>query len=630
MIALLLLASAQIGPSEGPTPDDPDSDQEILITASLLPVASTQAPASNSLFDRRALDALGLTAASDIVRLAPGVSVATSGGRGTETVVRIRGAESNHTLVFVDGIAFNDIAAANAARFDTFTAAGLDRVELIRGPQSALWGSEALGGVVAMSSPDPLGRLRANGAVELGSRNFRHAEAEFASGGEHAGLSATASWSEADGVDIIGGGSGDRDGFQNLTLGLKGIVRFGDFEAGAVGRHIRHEADFDGVDPLTFRRADTLDSTVADTQAVRGWLGFDDRSGWSARLEAQHLDSENRNRIAALRTPGSRGRRTRFGGRVGRRLEAAGGRHDVVIAVEREEERFATVEPSGIVQDRIFKRSRTAFVGEWRAVWGDRVTTDLAVRHDDFDRFLDDTNLRFNAVIDLHSGFQLLAGYGEGIAQPSFTDLFGFPGFPFVGNPDLRPERSRGFEAGLRWRNSELTLEGVIFSSDLEDEIVEDFTVFPSSVVNAAGESRRRGFELAADWRPTDALRLNVNYTHLDTREQASEGAGDPEIRRPRHTFNLYADWRSGPLTLGASLAYVGRRIDRDFDLFPAPVVTLDDYLLGGVRVAYRILPQLEAFARVENGFDAEYQDVFGYDLPGRSVHAGLRVAVGR
>ncbi|HET9429378.1 MAG TPA: TonB-dependent receptor plug domain-containing protein, partial [Allosphingosinicella sp.] len=193
-----------------------------MITTSLLPVRSGQAPASTTVFDERTLAALGFTAASDIVRLAPGVSVAASGARGTETVVRIRGAESHHTLVFIDGIAFNDAAAANAARFDTLTASGLSRIELIRGPQSALWGSEALGGVVAMTSPDPLGRRRAAGAVEVGSGNAHRAEGEFASGGTHAGLSATAGWARADGIDIIGNGSGDRDGYETLTLGLKG------------------------------------------------------------------------------------------------------------------------------------------------------------------------------------------------------------------------------------------------------------------------------------------------------------------------------------------------------------------------------------------------------------------------
>jgi vitamin B12 transporter len=100
-------------------------------------------------------------------------------------------------------------------------------------------------------------------------------------------------------------------------------------------------------------------------------------------------------------------------------------------------------------------------------------------------------------------------------------------------------------------------------------------------------------------------------------------------VRRPRHTANAYASWRSGPVSLGGALAYVGRRLDRDFDLFPAPTVSLDSYVLGSFRIAYRILPQVELFARAENAFDADYQDVVGYNTPGRTVHAGVRVTLG-
>ena len=631
MLPALLLISFQISPAAVPT--DPGTGEDIVVTASLTPVPEEQAPASVSLFDERTIDDLGVTFASDVLRLSPGVAVATTGAQGTETVIRIRGAESNHTLVFIDGIAFNDIAAANAARFDTFAAGGLGRIELIRGPQSALWGSEALGGVVAMSSPDPLGEFRADGLIEAGSRDSRRALAELASGGERAGVSATAAWARSDGIDILGGGTGDEDGFENLTLGLKGMARLGGLEIGAVGRYIHHDIAFDGTDPITFQRADTRDASVAETLATRGWIGFgaDPGDAWSGRAEIQYLDSRNRNRIGDVRTADSSGRRIRYGAQLGRRFEAGGTRHELTAAVEREEEDFGTRDRLAGTPTRNLDRGRTAFVGEWRARWADALVTDLAVRHDDFNRFADDTTLRADVVLNAGGGFQLLGGYGEGIAQPSFTDLFGFPGFPFVGNPDLRPERSRGFEAGVRWRSPALSLEAVAFSSNLEDEIVEDFSVFPSSVINAAGKSRRRGIELSGEWRPDPSLMVGANYTYLDARERIAAGtAAEREIRRPRHTANAFADWHSGPLTVTGSLAYVGSRIDRDFDLFPAPLVRLDDYVLGSLRIAYRIAPPLELYLRAENAFDADYQDVVGYNTPGRTVYAGLRVALGR
>lgn len=627
MLTPLLLTALQIAPAVAP-------NEEIVVTASLSPIERGEAPASVTLFDEATIEALALPQASDLVRLAPGVSVATTGARGTETVVRIRGAESNHTLVFIDGIAFNDIAAANAARFDTLTAGGLGRIELIRGPQSALWGSEALGGVVAMASPDPLGSFRGDVSAEYGSREALRASAEIASGGETAGLSATATFARSDGIDIVGGGAGDRDGFANLTLSLLGIARFGGFELGGAGRYIHHEIDFDGVDPISFTRADTLDAATAETFAARGWLtyGHAPDAPWSARVEVQHLDSENRNRAGAMRTTDTGGQRTRFGGRLTHRFGLGATRHALTGAIEREEEDFSSRDLQfGGPGNRDLSRARTALVGEWRAEWGGLLVTDVAIRHDDFNRFADATTLRANAVLNLGGGFALLAGYGEGIAQPSFVDLFGFPGFPFAGNPNLTPERSRGIEGGVRWRGSVVMLEAVTFSNDLENEIVEDFSVFPSTVINAAGDSRRRGFELSAEWRPNPATLLGVNYSHVDSRERTVAGTPSArEIRRPRHTANAYASWESGPLTLAGSLAYVGSRLDRDFDLFPSPIVRLDPYVLGSLRAAYRIRPRLELFARAENLFDDEYQDVFGYAAPGASVHAGLRLSLGR
>jgi vitamin B12 transporter len=439
----------------------------------------------------------------------------------------------------------------------------------------------------------------------------------------------------SDGIDILGGGAGDRDGFENVTVGGKGGAGFGAFEIGAAARYIHHDIAFDGTDPVTFTRADTAETSIAETWAARGWAGYglDGERPWSGRLEIQHLDSGNRNRNAGIRTNRSFGRRTRFGGQAAHRFAIGQADHALIAGVEREEEDFGSRDLQfGGASDRDLSRGRTALVGEWRARWGERLVTDLSLRHDDFNRFRDDTSLRASALLQLGSGFALLAGYGEGIAQPSFVDLFGFgPGSGFIGNPDLRPERSQGFEGGLRWRSERGSFEAIAFSNDLEDEIVEDFSPFPNyTVVNAPGKSRRRGLELSGEWRPTATLQVGANYSFVDTREPDTADADAlREIRRPRHTANAFAAWRSGPFSGGASLAYVGRRADRDFDLFPAPRVTLDDYLLGAARIGWRVLPRIELFARVENAFDAAYQDVVGYKTPGRGAYAGVRIDLG-
>jgi vitamin B12 transporter len=625
---ILYLAAAASPPAEAPP------DETIVVTASLEPVPAEASPASVTTIDQRRIEALGAPLVSDLARLAPGVSVAVSGAQGSLTQIRIRGAEANHSLLFVDGIAFNDPASGNEARFETVAADGLSRMEIVRGPQSALWGSEALGGVIAVEGADPFSGTSLSATGEYGSRDFSRGHVGLVAGGGEAGVAASLTRLRSDGIDIFGNGAGDRDGFSNLAARLKAAIRpGGDVEAGIVGHYIRATSRFDGTPAPLFRRADTLDSSRAELAAIRAWtrLGVAADAPWSLELEGQYLHSSNRNRHGAMPLNRTLADRLRIGGKLVRRFSAGRAHHVLIAATEREEESFAALDQAVFfAPDQRRSRARTAYVGEWRAQWGSALATDLAIRRDDFNRFEDSTNVRAAIVGRPLDRLRLHAAYGEGIAQPTFFDLYGFDPTSFVGNPDLTPERSRGLEAGVAWEGRRLGLSATAFSNRLSGEIVEDFSTFPFTVRNAAGKSRRRGVEVTAEVRPMAGLRVDANYTWLDARERrVGAGGRSAEPRRPRHSANVAADWTAGRLVAGASLAYVGKRGDSDFDAFPAIPVTLDDYVLANVRVAYRLSDAVQLFGRVENAADSDYREVFGYASQGRSVHAGLRLRLG-
>jgi vitamin B12 transporter len=609
---------------------------DILVTASRTTTTIADAPLSATVIDQVRIDALGAPLALDLLRLSPGVSVSVSGSPGNQTQIRLRGAEANHTLVFIDGIAFTDPAAGNEARFETFASDGLARIEIVRGPQSALWGSEALGGVIALDTPDPFGGSRLVATGEYGSHDSGRGSLSAATGSDTVGLSATATWLRSDGIDIIGGGTGDRDGFENVTASLKAVARPGsDGEIGIVGRYIDAKNQFDGSDPFTFLRADTLDNAHTETGAVRAWakLGLAADAPWSFKLEGQYLKSENTNRDGTTFLNATTGDRFRVGGQIIHRMEIGGTRHQLIAAIEREDETFTTHDDQfGGFTDQRRTRGRNAYVGEWQADWGSVISTDVAVRHDDFTRFTDETTLRAGVIAKLGGGFSLYGNYGEGISQPTFYDLYGFFPGSFVGNPNLTPESSKGYEAGARYEGQWFALGLAAFSNRLTNEIVSTFdpNTFLSSSANATGRSRRRGIEANAEIRPIEGLRIAANYTYLKAEDQRVTGAARlHEVRRPKHSGNLYADWTSGRFTFGGSLAYVGNRTDQDFDLFPAATVTLHDYVLASARVAYRVVDAIELFGRVENAGDARYQDVVGYATPGRTFHAGVRVRLG-
>jgi len=607
-----------------------DAEQEIIITASREPVERAEAPASVSTLDGETLGQLGLPMTGDALRLLPGVTVAVGGPTGSTTQLRIRGAEANHSLLFIDGIRFNDPAAANEARFELLTADSLSRLELIRGPQSALWGAEALGGVVAVTTADPRRGNALNARAEYGSLDTARASAQGSYMSGNFGLSATGSWIRSDGIDAFNS-SGERDGFHNFTASIKALYAPSDAtEIGIVGHWVQSKNEFDGFDPISFLRDDTLDLTRNRILAGRAWLktdfGTDD--SWSLNVDASLISSRNRNFRDVLPLNQTYGRRFTASAQLGKRAEIGGTTHQLTAAAEYQKEKFRArdTDNGGLTnQDR--SRDLLAFVGEWRADWAEWLSTDMAVRHDRFSDFADVTTLRASLLVRPSPSWSLHAAYGEGIAQPSFYDLFGFfPNF-YVGNPNLTSESGNSLEAGVRWSHGGTTIGVTAFRARLKDEIVLVFSPVTTSI-NALTSSRRRGFEIEGHHRFNEHFSLMANYSLLDADQPDSGGIPLREVRRAKHNANLVATGKWGRVNLATSIAYVGKRIDTDEE-FPFGRVTLGSYVLASLTVGYDLGHGVEAYTRVENAFDADYEDQFRYATPGRTVHAGLRLRLG-
>lgn len=608
---------------------------EITVTATRIP-EPVAIGAPIAILDGRRIDALGLPQVDDLIRLTPGAAVASSGPRGAQAQVRIRGAEANHTLLFIDGIKLTDPAAANEARFEALSAHDLDQVELLRGPQSALWGAEALGGVVAIRTAAPKPGTHVGMMAEYGSLDSHAVGGSLNIGGDTGGIVVSAGHQGSDGIDIAGGGSGDKDGYALTTVHAKGVLTPGTLgELGIVARYQELRNDFDGTDALTYLRADTGDSSRARTTALRAWatLGRDADAPFSATLAGTFVDSDNRNSRDGEALNRTAGRRFTLSAQGTARFDTGAAGHRLTLAAEEEHEHFIARDQGYFgATDQTRDRRTRAWTAEWRATVPDRVELGAALRHDDSNRFADATTLKANAAVALGGGLWLHGAYGEGFAQPGFTELYGF--FPdyFQGNPDLKPERNQSIEGGIAWRSGFLDIDVTAFRARLTHEIVSTYDggTGLSGVANATGRSRRHGIEVTAEARPTDSLRLSAGYVWLNSREPgAVPGTQIREVRRPRHSASASADWTAGPASVGVGLAYVGHRIDTDFDLFPAARVRLDDYLLASLKVGWRILPDVEAFGRIENLGGARYQDVVGYATRGRTFHAGLKVRFG-
>jgi vitamin B12 transporter len=605
-----------------------DTDQ-IVVTASRFSEDQAATPASVTLFDSQRIERLGEPLVPALLRLAPSVAVTIQGPAGLLTEVRIRGAENNHTLLFIDGIRANDPATGDFARFELLNADLASRIEIVRGPQSALWGSQAIGGVIAVNGAGGEPGLAAS--AEGGSFGFRRASASGAIVSGKATVAGGVGWQSANGIDSFGAPGGDRDGYRNLSGRVHGTYQVAAWlELGATAFALAGRSQFDGYDPESFERTDTLDNNRNRLAAGRVWVALGaDKSDWHGRVGATALGSSNRNYLNDDPLNRTSGTRRTVDAQLEHGLVTGPIEHKLVVAAEAERESFkARGIVSGLATDQDRGRAHQALTVEWRASTGP-FTGDVALRRDVFSRFKDATSLRASLLADLGKGFAIVGSYAEGIAQPTFFDLYGFFPNNFVGNPSLKPEVSRGFEGSVRFRRSNLAASLTAFQQRLHDEIVDtfDFDTFLSSTANSAGTSRRWGIEAEFAWRPIEALRMSANYGYLRATQPDSTAGGQvKELRRPKHSGAIAVDGASGRWSYGASLAYVGAR--RDFlEVAPFGVVRVDPYWLAGARIAYEVTPRVEVHLRGSNVFDAKYEESAGYQTEGRGLFVGIRLA---
>jgi vitamin B12 transporter len=610
----------------------PIDTSQIVITASRAPQSEAETAASVTIIDSQEIERLDEPLVTTLLRLTPSAAVTSIGPAGSLTEVRIRGSEANHTLLFVDGIKINDPASGDAPRFELLNADLASRIEVVRGPQSALWGSDAIGGVIAVNGFDDAPGYGAS--AEGGSFGFARASAFGAVTSGAATISGAVGWQRATGIDSFGAPGGDKDGYRNLSGRVRGTIALGpSVRLGAAGLALTGTSQFDGYDLVTFEHTDTRDDSRNRLAAGRIWADFGSESSpWSGYVSASLLGSSNRNFLADEPLNRTSGTRRTIEAQAEHRFSTGALTHRLIVAAEAERESFHardTIYGGFTDQDRT--RDHSALTAEWRTSTSG-FTGDVALRRDMFNRFKDATSARASLLADVGGGFSVSGAYAEGIAQPTFFDLYGFFPGNFVGNPSLKPESSRGFEVGARYRHGAFSASLTGYSQRLHDEIVDilDPATSLQSTVNRDQTSRRSGIEAEAALRISDKLRLTANYAYLHATEpDASTERQAPELRRPKHSGSIAADGTLGRWSYGASVAYVGARLDRS-DNFPFGIVRLRSYWLADARVAYAVRPGVELYARGSNLFDARYSDSAGYRTEGLGVFAGIRLQAGR
>jgi vitamin B12 transporter len=565
---------------------------------------------------------------SDILRDVPGLAISRTGGPGGATQVRTRGSEGNHTLVLFDGAEVND-PFQGEFDFSGLLASDIARIEILRGSQSALYGSDAIGGVINFIPKRGTGPLAFGAEGELGSFNTAAGSLSGAWGDDRVDLYASTSYRVTDGTNIARSGdeddgSNERSWFLNSGVRLSPEIELRAFLRKVLTRAEGDPQDFTFLSPTQGLAIDGDDITRTDS--LYG----------NVQLEANVLDGMLETKLAWNFTDGARfnysggapsffseGYRDKLSAVAALNLTTADITHRITGAIDWKKETYRNVAigvPTPLNDRR--ELENTGFVGSYDVAWGN-LDAGLAFRHDRNERFEDADTWR--AQVSYRIGdTRLRATSGSGIKNPNNFELFGFDPTSFIGNPSLKPEKSVGWDVGIDHYllDRNVKLSATWFEATLEDEIWTDFIppLFVATPKNRATDSSRKGLELSADTR-LDAWTLAASYTWTNAEEN-----GLAEIRRPEHIASLNAAYDFGNASLGLGLRYNGEQQDSEF-IFATPedTVALDPYVLVNLYGTYRLTDKLELFARVENLLDEQYEDVFSFRAPGVSAYAGVR-----
>lgn len=573
---------------------------------------------------------------SDVLRDVPGVAVRRSGGIGGYTQLHVRGSESNHVLVLIDGIKASD-PYIGEFDFGTLIADEGARIEVLRGQQSSLYGSEAIGGVINYITPS--GREASGVRARAEGGSFGSYALAMRAGGfsDHFDYALSASLYGTSGTPSARNGSRDLGSTSFGTTAKFNWTPAEIVRVKAVGRYSRVNADYnnseqDSTDPLFGQIVDSPGTRLTNESfygLVRAELDLAEGRSTTG-VSAQLADSRRRNYSLFGFDYGSNGRRWKASFDSTYRVQSGATAQRLTGAVDFEHEEYQNLTPSPYAFGGWRSTRNWALVGEYGLEVADAFFADASVRQDFNNRFADTTTWRTQAGYRLPMGLRLRAAYGTGVKNPDFFDLFGYADGRYIGNPNLKPERSKGWEAGIdQLVGGNLATIGVTyFRATLQDEIFATYPApaYVATPANRTTLSRQEGVEFTLSSQPVAQIRFDLAYTWLRANENGIE-----EARRPRHSgsFNVHYADEGGPFSATLTLRYNGRQTDLAYtDPSYVPLrVSMQEYVLVNLGAEYKLTNNFTLFARAENLFDERYEELFSYRAQGRAVFGGVRAS---
>ena len=587
--------------------------EEVIVSASLVPIAANRSANAITVIDSEQLKLRAALSVSDLLRDVPGLAVSRSGVLGSLTDIRARGAEANHLLVLVDGVEINDPSQSDQLNWGTLSTTGIERIEIVRGPQSSMRGSDAIAGIINIVTASADKPFSADVYSEAGSWSTTRNGFSLGHQSENFNMRFGASHIESEGTNVRPlTGSTDRDGYRNTGLNLKANYQFNAQTAlSFISRYTKGMAEFDD----SFSEDHYSDFNRGLTQIKSSYNSNDGLWSHSASIAVANFENDNFNAGSPNgSTESSKQNYSYIGSRY---WEVANQR--LSLALKREEEEFKQFGgwATGADANRFVERNTDSVALEYRFDPNDSITLALSSRYEDNDQFKSSTTQRFEAVYQHHENLRFRGAWGTAVKNPTFTELYGIY-WGFQSNPNLIPEQSKSWELGFDRSLLEGRLEfgATYFDAQLENEIIGF-----GMPQNADGLSERQGAELSSSLVVNDSLSVTAAYTYTDS----VDASGIDEKRRPKNIGSINLAWQAQPDTkVNVNIQYNGSQIDSAL-AWGDPDVTLKAFTLVNVNVAYSPSSLLDVYMSLNNLFDKDYQEVNGYATLGFGANLGLR-----
>ncbi|AGA35129.1 Outer membrane vitamin B12 receptor BtuB [Thioalkalivibrio nitratireducens DSM 14787] len=563
--------------------------EPIIVTATRTAQTVDESLSAVTVIEREEIERLQPAQFVDLLRNRAGISVADTGPFGKATGVFLRGTNSDHTLLLVDGVRMGS-ATMGSASWQFLPPSEIERIEIVRGPRASTYGADAIGGVIQVfTRKGAEGPARFNAYSRIGSFNTREAGVGLQGGNRSTRFSLSADHQQTDGINVRDEvGDNDRDGFRNTSLASQLSHRF-DNGLELFGNLLRSQGrtEFDGFE----------DETDFVHQALRAGVRGDLAETWHSELTIGQSRDENDNFGQG-----------QFSSRFDTRRDMADWRNDLLLG----ESLLWTV---GLdwQQDRVestvdFDETRRYNRAIYQVLQAELGRHDLqgSLRHDDNEAYGGNTTGQVAWGFRLTENLQSRASYGTAFKAPTFNQLY----WPGDGNPDLDPEKSETLEGGLRYAHQALYWEASLFQTDVRNLI----SGWPPANIDKA---RIRGLEFEtglhrSDWHAAAALTL------LDAEDRDT---GNELARRPRATLRLDLDRQMGDFSVGGTVIARGRSFDYDW---MGNAERLAGHALLNLRASWQLAPQWTLRATVDNVTDKDYQTAAGFNQPGRAAYLSV------